>query len=399
LSSSTVKHHTFIVVLACATLAKLYLAITTQGSIDICAFKDHLEKVRELGVAAYRIRGAFGNPMSHPPPMLHVFKLWGWLADSTAVPFGFWVRLPAILADIGIFYLILRWIPKLKQDKEIFGVLMALAVCPASILISGYHGNTDSVMILLVLLSIYSLATHRPLSLAGTLFGLAISVKIVPLVLAPILFFYLTSWRKRIYFFSFATLVFMLCSLPYLAQDPRAIWAAVFAYKSIYGNWGWSLLATLTFAEAPSYLHWPYDVQGEHAKFAQVLRLLTAGLSCCIAFWMNRRRQKPNLFAQCGIVISLTLFMAPGFGTQYLVWLVPFVTTLNLRFVVIYYLTTGLYLGCVFLCNELSMCVAPSNMIILSMSCWLSVLFVLVGMLGCAIKQTNVNHEEVILRR
>jgi len=384
--TSKVKKRILIGALTCATLTKVYLALVTRGSIDILSFKNQVDRVRELGVAAYGGRGAFGEPISHPPPMLHVFKFWGWLTDSTTVPFGFWVRLPAILADIGIFYLIVRLLPKVREDKETFGVLIALALCPATILISGYHGNTDSVMILLVVLSIYLVVTKRPSSLAGAVFGLAVSVKVVPLILTLTMFCYLTGWRKRFYFFSAATLAFVLCSLPYLVQDPRAIWNAVFAYKSIYGNWGWSLLATLTFTEAPTYLHWPYDVVGSHAKFAQILRLLTVCLSCAIPIWLNRRRLKPNLFLQCGIIIALALFFSSGFGTQYLVWLVPFVIVLNLRLVIIYYLTTGVYLTCVFLCHEFSLCVPGVVIVLLSLSCWLSVLFVLVGMFGNAIR-------------
>src|SRR5689334_13293615 len=106
--TSKVKKRILIGALTGATLTKFYLALTTRGSIDILSFKNQVERVRELGVGAYGGRGAFGEPISHPPPMLHVFKFWGWLADSTTLSFGFWVRLPAILADIGIFYLIVR---------------------------------------------------------------------------------------------------------------------------------------------------------------------------------------------------------------------------------------------------------------------------------------------------
>jgi hypothetical protein len=48
-------YQTLVVALACATLIKLYLALATHGSIDIGGFLDHLQKVRELGVGAYRI--------------------------------------------------------------------------------------------------------------------------------------------------------------------------------------------------------------------------------------------------------------------------------------------------------------------------------------------------------
>ena len=85
------------VALAFATLIKLYLALYTHGSLDVAGFRDHMDKIHELGVGAYRVRGAFDNPFNSPPPMIHVIKFWGWL--SQFAPFGFWLRLPGILAD------------------------------------------------------------------------------------------------------------------------------------------------------------------------------------------------------------------------------------------------------------------------------------------------------------
>src|SRR5688572_31766244 len=87
-----------VIAVVCATLVKLYLALAPPGSLDVAAFLDHLHKVREFGVGAYRIRGAFNNPFNSPPPMIHVISFWGWLADSTSLPFRFWLRLPSVLA-------------------------------------------------------------------------------------------------------------------------------------------------------------------------------------------------------------------------------------------------------------------------------------------------------------
>src|ERR1041385_7539778 len=94
--------------LALATLIKLYLALFTQGSFDVLIYKGHLTLVQELGVTAYRGDGTFHNPFIHPPPVIHLLKFWGLLSKS-GIPFGFWLRLPAVLADIGSFFLVWRW--------------------------------------------------------------------------------------------------------------------------------------------------------------------------------------------------------------------------------------------------------------------------------------------------
>jgi uncharacterized membrane protein len=82
-------------------------------------------------------------------------------------------------------------------------MLLLFAICPTSILISGFHGNTDPVMIFFVLLSIYFIERLSAAWLAGLAFGMALNIKIVPIILIPAIFFYLG--RKRVMrFFGFA---------------------------------------------------------------------------------------------------------------------------------------------------------------------------------------------------
>jgi hypothetical protein len=355
------------IALVCATLLKVYLALAPEGSLDTAGFLDHLQKIRSLGVGAYLIRGAFNNPFNSPPAMIHVIRLWGWLADTSGIPFRFWLRLPSVLADLGSFVLVARWLTKLWPNKNHSPVLMCLALCPTAILISGYHGNTDSVMIFLVLLSLYSVETPW---LAGMVFGLALCVKVVPLVFVPAIFLYLPSWSKRLIFFGVAGLVFVGCSLPYLAQNPKAILTTVFGYSSIYGHWGWTQLAVIIFPN-PTYLHGRFDVQGPHAIFARILKLMILVFIVGLSFWLNQRKSKPSLFIQCGLMTAILLFMVPGFGAQYLIWLVPFVVALGLRTTTLYYVTSGLIMTNEYVCVAFAWCLSPVIGLLLGFFCWL----------------------------
>jgi len=60
-----------------------------------------------------------------------------------------------------------------------------MALSPVSIMVSGFHGNTDPVMICLVLLSIYLVESGRPAWLCGAIFGMAMWIKIVPVIFLP----------------------------------------------------------------------------------------------------------------------------------------------------------------------------------------------------------------------
>ena len=367
---------TLILALVCATAVKLYFALFTLGSLDVRGFQDHLAKINELGVGAYRVRGAFNNPFNSPPPMIHVIRIWGWLANTTGVPFRFWLRLPSILADLGTVFVMARWLTKLWPRKNHLAVLLALALCPTAILISGYHGNTDSVMIFLVLLSLYLIELEDRAWLAGFVFGIALCVKVVPLAFAPLVFFYLRTWPKRIWFFVVAALTFVTCSMPYLWQDPQAVRDLVFGYSSIYGQWGWPLLAALTFPLPPTYLHGHFDVQGSHEVFARILKYATLIIITVVPFLLNRR-QRPSLLLQAGLITAIVLFMAPGFGGQYLIWLVPFVVALRLRSALIYYATSSAYLACIYICSASARCAPPAVAVGLSVLCWLAVLTLL----------------------
>lgn len=168
-----------IIALACATLLKLYLSLTTEGSLDTAGFLEQLQNIRTHGVGVYHVYGVFGNPFNHPPPMIHALRGLGWLTDTTGLAFRFWLRLPAIIADIGIVLIVWHWLTRLRFANTT-AVILALILCPTAIVISGYHGNTDPVMIFFVLLSLYLIETDRPIVLAGLAFGLALCIKVVP---------------------------------------------------------------------------------------------------------------------------------------------------------------------------------------------------------------------------
>src|SRR4030095_6459873 len=150
------------------------------------------------------------------PPMIYVIRFWGWLADVSGLPFRFWLRVPSILADIGAVLLLARWLPRSWPDRRHLPVLLAMALCPVSVLISGYHGTTDPTMIFFILLSLYLLEVSAPAWIAGILFGLSVCIKVVPLALVPLLFLYIRGMRQRVGFFAAAAVTFAVFSMPFL---------------------------------------------------------------------------------------------------------------------------------------------------------------------------------------
>jgi len=376
-----------IALLAAAALAFLFktaLALHTQGTLDAAASADYLARIEQYGgIGVYRIGGAFNNPFNNPPFTIHFLKALGWLTGATGLPFAFWLRFPSILADAFSLYLVWKLLERssrLRTDAP--ALLIVLALSPVSVIISGFHGNTDPLMIFFVLLSVYLLETRvGDVSVAAVAFGLALSFKVAPLIFAPALWFYLPGMRQRIAYFGLAALVFLCGSLPYFLSDPVLVARSVFGYSSIYGHWGWTYLAATWFPDSLQFARPPHGLLGAHAVAASVGKWSMLVLIAAAAFRFNRREQKPPLALQLGLATAIFLFLTPGFGAQYLSWLVPWAIFLGLRAGLLYYVLGGLYLSvsysCYiyrgappFYCVEL---LTPA----LALACWASVLILL----------------------
>lgn len=362
--------------LTVATLIKLYFALTSLGSPDVLGYQDYLIKLRSLGgIGAYYAGGAYDNPFNVPPLNIPVIRVMGWFADLTGLPFRFWLRLPCILADIGSFFVVWALVKK-QTGKAQWSVLFLLALCPTSIMISGFHGNSDPVMIFFVSFSIYLLEKRKSTWLSAVAFGLALSVKVVPLIFIPAFLFYLPTIRSRSIFLLTAAGVFVIGGMPYLLLDPRIIAVRVFGYSSYYGVWGWTRLLSAALGQAssshPSGIHAAINIGGK------VLLLISI---CALSFWMNNKKEKPPLFIQCGVVTFLFMALTPGFGIQYLSWCIPFVVAIGLTPTIIYYLASSLFLFIDYHCwawwpNQPTYCATkiPTQV---SLLCWLSIIVVL----------------------
>ena len=389
-----------VVAAAFAFLCKLYLALATEGTLDVLGFREFVTNIREVGgVGVYYRLGSTGNPFNHPPFVVHYLAALGRLADATGLSFAFWLRFPCLLADVGSLYLVWKLLersPARRADapRPWLLPLVLFALNPVSIIISGFHGNTDPVLFFFVLLSAYFLETRADdgagggggsgrVWLAAVAFGLALNFKVAPLILAPAVWCYLPRVRERAEFFGLAAAVFLCGSLPYVLYDPINIARNVLGYGSLYGHWGWTRLATAWFPESLRYALPPHGVMGAHAAAASVGKWLTLSLIAAAALWFNRRRDdKPPFAPQLGLAVAIFLFLTPGFGAQYLSWLAPWAVFLGVRACLAYYLAGGLYLSVEYSCYIYRAappfyCVEPLTLS-LPLLCWASVFALLV---------------------
>jgi hypothetical protein len=359
-----------------ALVLKLLLALLTYGTNDVYAFERFAVWSGYLGAGLYRAAPDF----NHPPSMIHILGLLNWLGHVTGLGFAFFIRLPAVLADAVSLWLMWRLFGARAEERSIWLALVLYAGAPALILVSGFHGNTDSVMICFLLLTIYLLESGSSSALAGAAFGLALCIKAVPVLTLPVMVFYLTTMRQRIIFLLAAGAVVLAGWSPYVFQDPRTIVKQVLGYKSLYGHWGLSYLAN-QFIRITGHGQWLTPVLSSFGAYILI------GAIVVMSVWMNRTGQRPRLFSQVGIVFFTFLSFSSGFAVQYLAWAVPWMGDLGVIPAAFFYASSGVFLFLVYnyWSHGIPWYLADSNRVgdflghgdYFQLLCWSSVVFAL----------------------
>jgi hypothetical protein len=295
--------------------AKIYCAWRTLGSTDVGIFSIFAKSIHEDGlIAVYKGTQYF----NHTP-------LVGWFLDAIYTlsggnirVFAFLLRQPAIFADLGAV-LTLLWLRE-KTGRPAWWALALFAASPVAFMVSGYHGNVDSVMALFVLMAAAACATESAL-LSGLAFGLSCNIKIIPLLLAPVFVFF---WWKRGRLVQFGG-VSSLCILAGwgfpLITIPAIFLKDVIGYGSVWGIWGIPYFLRITGHPAFAGIA---VFEPTHAESAVMLGLKLIIIPSVIVIAWRRRAVAPiNLFQTLALVWAIFFVFAPGFGAQYLVWLAP----------------------------------------------------------------------------
>ncbi len=294
-----------------AFILKLVLAAFTTGSNDARTWERDLIALRTAGFAElYRSGVQYASPAGrisqrqafvHPPAVLHGLRLLGLLQDTSGWPLRFWLRAACGFADLGTLMLLRSMFP------ERHSALLLFAIAPVSILISGFHGNTDPLMMFFLAAAV-CFAERGRVTGSAVAFGAACSVKLVPLIFAPAILMRSRTSAARLLWCGIGLAVWMALAMPFIVQEPGLILSRMLAYSGASGLWGFSLISTLADAS-------PYYLPG--AKWVAVVTAASLPL-------FYRRR----LFEQIGLSAFCFILLSPGFGLQYLDWTIPWALVL-----------------------------------------------------------------------
>jgi len=316
---------------AIALIAKLVIAWNTFGTNDVLISYLFGRTISEEGLGAmYRTTILFNHPPLTAYYLRWIYELQRLPAlESLGITFPFLLRLPGILSDFVVVAVLVDLGRRVPGFRAPTWAMMLFALSPVSLMVSGYHGNTDPVMVIFLVLAAYFCVRDEAI-LSGIFFALSVQVKIIPLLLFPFFFFFWVNRRSFLRFALSAAIISLILWFQPLFQFPALFIKNVLSYSSFWGIWGISYLIRLTglkqFAEVSF-----FDLSPAQNLVINICKVLIIFIVLCLA-WRQRRQGSRALWDTIAFAWLVFFVLAPGICTQYLIWLAPFVLLLSPSF-------------------------------------------------------------------
>jgi len=288
---------------------RVILLVTSYGSSDSAYNTLWAETTLQHGVSSIYALHSLAN---HPPFSFALIREYGRIAQATGLSVPDVFRAAQILADL-IAALALLVIGRRTGFGNQLAILYLLT--PAVIFISAFHCNTDPMMGAFLLVAIALLLRGR-LVAAGVALAFASAIKIVPILLVPL--FIAVLGRRAIRFLGAYTVTMAGLFLPTLVIAGPVMIRNVFGYGGFTGEWGipafFMILAR--YAGGGAIAADAARIYAHHGKWAA----LAVMLALTFIAWKRRPLTEVDAAAGVPVLLLILLFLAPGFGVQYLLW-------------------------------------------------------------------------------
>jgi len=257
----------------------------------------------------------YGQLFDSTLPLEHAYS--NYLATLTTVSFNFIIKIPFLISDIIVGYLIYKIIYEKTNDEKKATLGFTLwFLCPLTIFVSAVHGMFDSISVMFMLLSVYSLRKGRDI-LAGISMAVAITLKIFPIIAVFALIMYLAAKHKgdsRTIFKRLLTVAVSLSLMTLILFIPQILDGTVmnsllfFTSRSSSvgggGGGGWSLSSVVF-----------------------LLPIIAVVLSPIIAFWLYKKRDADKVAEECffsSLMLSFAIAVLIPSSPQYALFMIPF---------------------------------------------------------------------------
>jgi uncharacterized membrane protein len=263
---------------------------------------------------------SFRNPeldhgYAYMPTLLYIMSFMSamnkWL--GTNISWAVLWKIPVLLADVGVFILLYRYF--YKRSFVLAIMAGALWLLNPYLLARYEYTLFDPIQIFFLLLSVTLLGKHDALS--GLSFGLAISIKLIPLILFPIMV-YFAHRKLRLVLWTGIALVGV--SVPFLLDKSdfvNYLNGAVFVHGSrqIQGR------PVLSFVSQYSSDFGIEFSQNTHYLAYVGLSLISGPI---VSLYLMLMRHYKSIYALCFISFCCYYLFTPILNRTHLLWFVPF---------------------------------------------------------------------------
>lgn len=333
-----------IILFGCLGLAfRAYVIKDSTGSNDFHIWLDHTAVLKEHGFL-----WAYGNTgdgtryiLYNHPPLPGLYALFSAAHDANDQHlFCEIFKIPSFLAEIMSAVLVgMIW--RRKKNARVGAIAFAAyAFALGPIAISAFHCNTDAVSAAFALLACER-SDREKHGQAGLALAAAMSVKLIPLLISPMLFFRARGWKKKAWLVLGASAA-LIPYLPFAANLP-VVAKATFGYAPPGEHWGLVYLLSM-FADI--------TVLRESATAAKTFVthygkevVMFASLSAGALAAFNRRL---SAYGGASMVLLAFLVFSPGFGVQYVVAVAPILFAYDIVTGFTYATVSGIFVSLVY---------------------------------------------------
>ena len=326
-----IRRHPLWALIGLGAVARLVLAFAFVGDEDVRSWVQVDEALRADPLHVYDVNppdssNGIGLVWPYPPLLLIAIWLPSLLADATGLPFHGTVHLLPILADAAIavaIYVYLGWRGATERTRLAGAALVALG--PAFIAVSGFHGQFDQLAILPAILGLMLWERRSAGDRAtgsGALVGVGAAMKTVPALIALPLLASARSAREAAGLVGSAVAVVVVVTLPFLIADPSGV-LELREYRGWAGLGGLSLVVDPGHGAAWMQEGVEFRTPNAAAEFvADGASAITVLALFILAVFLLRVRPAP---IDGAVLLWLTIYaFSPNFFMNYLVWGLPF---------------------------------------------------------------------------
>ena len=238
------------------------------------------------------------NLDSFPYHSFMLLLLYPFAVLSELLHFDGLFKLPLLLADLGIFYVLMKSFPNKRKNVYLFYFLN-----PVIIYATYIHSQLDIIPTAILVYAVYLLISNKYVY-SAVILGLALATKIHIIIALPLMFFYLfkiENLKEAFKYVAIAVGVFLLFDLPFMFSDGFI--------QMVLQNPKQSLL---------------FD---SFYTIGAVSILLPIASICMIylSFFNQSKVNHDLLYFYFGILFTATIFFIYS-GPAWYVWMVPFVS-------------------------------------------------------------------------